>query len=79
MTCSARAETAPHARPSGLLETYDTMDGMCRQEGSPVTQATSCAERDKLYVIIKAQGWCKGRSGQTGPDRRWQPCGPKSL
>ena len=75
----ALSQAKPPPRPAGLMESFDAVDTMCGEVGSPVTQATSCAERDKLRAIIKLQGWCKGRGGQSESDRQWHRCGPKSL
>lgn len=76
---TAQAAAKPQPRPSTLIESYDTMDTLCGEVGSPTTQAAACEQRDKLYPLIKAQGWCKGRVGQAPTDRRWHACGPKSL
>lgn len=73
---AAAANVQP--RPSGLIETYDTLDGMCGEVGQPLSRATACQERDKLSIGLKAQGWCKGRAGQATADYRWHTCGPKS-
>lgn len=75
---TARVEAKAQPRPSDLTETYDTVDRMCGEVGSPATQAAACAERDKLYALIKARGWCKGRIGQAPADGTWHECGSKS-
>jgi hypothetical protein len=72
-------EANPQPKPSSLIETYDTLDGMCGEVGQPVSSATACQERDKLKITLKAQGWCKGKAGQASADYRWHECGPKSL
>jgi hypothetical protein len=73
------AQSKSPAKPADLIETYDTMDQLCGEIGSPVSAATACEQRDKLYVTIKAQGWCKGRTGQVAADRRWHLCGRGGL
>jgi hypothetical protein len=73
------AKANPQPKPSSLIETYDTLDGMCGEVGQPVSSATACQERDKLKITLKAQGWCKGKAGQASADYRWHECGPKSL
>lgn len=75
----AHVEAKAQPKPSELIETYDAVDSMCGEVGSPATKAAACEERDKLSVRIKAQGWCKGRPGQAPVDYRWHECGPKSL
>jgi hypothetical protein len=62
-------------RPADLIETYDTMDQLCGETGSPVSAATACEQREKIYPAIKAQGWCNGRIGQLPADYRWHACG----
>src|SRR4051794_4029567 len=71
-------EAKPLPKPSDLIETYDTMDRMCGETGSPVSAATACEQRDRLYGSIKALGWCKGRTGQAQADFRWHTCGRAS-
>jgi len=70
-----RVEAKAPPKPSDLIETYETMDRMCGETGSPLSSATACEQRDRLYGPIKAQGWCKGRSGQAPADYRWHACG----
>jgi hypothetical protein len=69
-----RVEAKAEPKPAELIETYDTMDQLCGETGSPVSAATACEQRDKLYTTIKAQGWCKGRIGQVPADYRWHAC-----
>ena len=74
---------SPHAKPapkpSDLMDTHDTLDTMCGETGSPVSAATACEQRDKLKAAIKAQGWCKGKTGQDSADQKWHACGRGSL
>ena len=72
---TARLEAKALPKTSELIETYETMDRMCAETGSPVSAATACEQRDRLYGAIKAQGWCKGKIGQASADHQWHPCG----
>ncbi|MEE7456353.1 hypothetical protein MPAR168_06155 [Methylorubrum populi] len=72
---AAAALTGPAAAAPSLLEDWAALNSACRGgRGDDPRTLEACTRRDALDQRLTAAGWCYGRPGEAGYQRRWRLC-----